>query len=611
MTSKASETGYRSVGASVPGSSCPDALPLFHLGPAALPALAALLISETLLGRPVPWLAATLTALVVTTVLWHVLHQACLGRRQAAPRDTAGWVAWGFFAWLLITTVLGVNAGYADEPLRRVLALLVTFWVVYDNLREPKELRRIMGLVMAAAVLVSLSGLIGWPVQPEADGRLRSVLDSPALLGALLCLALPLWPTSAPHHAPWPRWAPRTVGGTLCAMALVLAGSRLSILVVVLGLATVALTAWRPARWFGPVAGICLALTALAAVGLWSREGHESSASHRVFIWQSCLNLLSEPRVALLGTGLGGFADGYSMSRPWVGTDRSDTLAVVRDAHNDALQVACESGIPGAVLFLILLILAVYPLFRRGASACRALFGLRVAIAAWLLNGMANGSVDVLSVAIPAFALLGAALGAGGSAPGRVVSAVSGPRRIIAPLLACLLVLPWAAQQGAARAADLLWLRAEDLSGESRVQALAASVRLFARPESAVSLALALEGEEAIEILGVSSRKWPWNGEIRYQMCRQLARSDPALALVWAREAVRLDPYNPYYIRQRAALECAVGSAVDGLHDLRRASALFQRTLEVATARHGADSPEAEALRIEIHQTREMLTAAE
>ena len=268
MTSKASETGYRSVGASVPGSSCPDALPLFHLGPAALPALAALLISETLLGRPVPWLAATLTALVVTTVLWHVLHQACLGRRQAAPRDTAGWVAWGFFAWLLITTVLGVNAGYADEPLRRVLTLLVTFWVAYDNFREPEERRCIMGLVMTAAVLVSLSGLIGWPVQPEADGRLRSVLDSPALLGALLCLALPLWPTSAPHHAPWPRWAPRTVGGTLCAIALVLAGSRLSILVVVLGLATVALTAWRPARWFGPVAGICLALTALAAVGL-------------------------------------------------------------------------------------------------------------------------------------------------------------------------------------------------------------------------------------------------------------------------------------------------------------------------------------------------------
>lgn len=574
-----------------------------------------LIVSETLLGRWLPWVAASLTALIIGAVLWYVIWQACLGHRTAAALSRAEMLAWVFFAWLLSTTVLGANAVYGDEPLRRVLALALAFYVAHDNFGGPSARRSLMQLLMGAATVVALTGLIGWPIPPDADGRLRSSLDNPSLVGALMCLTLPLWPASTQLQRHWCVTAVRAAAATLCVVALVLAESRLAMLAVALALIGHFALRPRPVRatWrsMGPVA-MLLALSLVGAGLLWGLQGHESSASHRVFIWQTCLRMLSIPRVAVLGSGVGSFPDGFRMSRPWVGTDRSDTLAVVDDAHNDILHIACESGLPGGAMFLWLVVCAVGPLLRLDATAGGSLAGLRLALAAWSVNGLANTSVDALGVALPAFMLLGAVIGDGARQPDRT----SGPpatafRRAVSPLVACLLVLPWVGQQTAARVGDLLWLRSAELSGGERVEALSASVNLYPRPERVIQLAVAVEPERARSILADAARAWPWNAEIRYQMCRQFAAEDPQLALQWAREAVRLDPYNPYYLRQLAAIEASLGDRAAATDDLSVALELYTRTLEVAEARHGPASPACEALRAEIREARAALAALE
>jgi hypothetical protein len=569
-----------------------------------------LLVSETLLGRWLPWVSASVTSVIITGVLGYAIWQTGLGRRQVAPRSRAGAIAWAFFGWLLLTTVMGVNAVYGDAPLRYVLAIAVAFWVAHDNLAAATGRRDLMNLILAAAALASLTAVLDWPHPAGPDERARSVLGSPTLLGALLCLAIPLWLGTRRRWRGWIVWIARALLAAVCVTALALAESRLAIVAVVLAvLGFGALRArggpWGRKEWL--IVAACLLVAALAGGLLLGLSGHESSGSHRAFIWQTCLRLLSQPRVALLGTGIGAFSDGYSMSRPWVGTDRSDVLAVVRDAHNDPLHLACVAGLPGGLLFMVLAVWAVAPLFGANGPRSPTLVGVRLALLAWLVNGTANGSVDVLPVAVPAFLLLGSAIGAGAGPTWRRVVEPIGFRRTATPLVAVLLLLPWASQQIEARAADLLLERADDLSQTQRLEALRASVGAYPRPASAIRLALSEDPQAAVAILEDAAEAWPWNGEIRYQLARQLASTERSAALKITQRAVELDPYNPYYLRQLAALRATAGDEEQARPVLTDALELFRRTLEVATARHGAASPQAEALRGEIDSTQAML----
>jgi len=589
------------------GADAKDTAPaLFDLGRATVPLLGLVMFSEGLLGRSCPWAAATLTAALLTPVICVVADRALRGGYWSG----GGWptlVAWVLFCWMALSTVVGPARVYSDEPIRRIVALACAFFLARDGVGgDERRIRGLVGCLVCLGTVVAATAILGWPIAPGPDQRWASILDSPSLLAALLALSMPVTVCWALAERGRLRAGP-IAAALPQAAALVGSGSRLPMIAT--AAAAMALVIARAAT--GRVASVVvlpggegghrtragrLAATAVAAllvvgVLLLRQSGHESSASHRVFIWQtSAIALTADTRSILLGAGVGGFRDAFSMSRPWVGTDRSDVLAVVRDAHCDVLMVACECGIPAGLLFVIL---TMGGICGPGPVGTRLRGGLRAGVIAWAVSGMAHGSIDVLAVAVPAMAVLGVQLGAPAGAVGSPAPAGLA-RRTVAAAAVAIVAVAWLGPQASARASDLLVARAQR-EAPSR-ERLAAAVRLYASRDALLALSAVSSAGERAGVLSRAIGLYPRDAEMHLALSQALAGSQRLAARDEADEAVRLDPYNPYCRKWRAEL---AGPSPEAKQDLRTAIALFERTLEVATARLGSQSPQAEAIRVE------------
>jgi O-antigen ligase len=123
-----------------------------------------------------------------------------------------------------------------------------------------------------------------------------------------------------------------------------------------------------------PVAGVLLGLVLLVSIvmpgmlsrytDLISRDLEGTYTGGRVFIWEHSLDIIGEN--PLFGVGQGNFEEAYSLRL-------DDSVPEVHrhaHAHNDLLNIAAISGVPGALLFLGLwwsVIAALWRGFRAGA----------------------------------------------------------------------------------------------------------------------------------------------------------------------------------------------------------------------------------------------------
>ncbi len=573
--------------------------------------LALQVLVEALWGRGAPEQAAVLSTFLLAPAL--VVGGAWLVSRrlEALLPNRLSLLGWALFAWMAVATVAGWSRLYADEPLRRILLLAAAYGV---GLVAGAQGDTRLGLGRYAAhlgtALAAVAAARAW-LAPEPDGRWASSLESPALLGCLLCLTLP--PTVAAALEGERRNRVLLLGVALQAAALVGAGSRLA-----LGAVGVSLVWWASLsglRSAGRRVRACVwgllavATVAALAVALRPSPGHESSASHRLFIWQTSARVIG--REPWLGVGVGSFDTAFRVCRPWVGTDRSDTLAVVRDAHNDLLHMGAETGVAGGLLLASLLVVALArPIASRGASAGRTSVALRVGLAAWVLNGLGNGSIDVPAVAMLALAMAGALVAAGGES----TSAPEATRRVGGLAVAAGVGL-WGlfavGQIGARLAEASVWAAgvvAHD-RGPVALEGALETARLSGKLECYLSLAesVATTPAQRRQVLEAARVVCPYEAEVYARLALLEEDAEAGSGVRSARRAVELDAYNPYYRRQLADGLCRAGESAAAEEQYRLAEALFERTLEVAVSRNGETSPAAEAVRMELSRVRERL----
>lgn len=309
----------------------------------------------------------------------------------------------GFWLPILVCFWLVMVAGWQQhfgglEQTRRYFYLYI-----YPQLKEvpPEYLKkmtstRIFGTLfypnaLAGALLLLLPPLLAWAcglkrwLTPGARGLVAGI----TVAGALACLA---WSGSK--------------GGWLIAMAmLALAllrlplGRRFKVLFVsVLILVGLVGFFWRYAAFF---------------------QRGATSVGARFDYWRAALTVTGEH--PFLGSGPGSFGRAYSSIRP-PGSEPA------RLAHNDYLQQASDSGIPGLILFAAFIaggLFLAYPRRADGAGgdgeAAQPFWGstnewqdyaIWLGLLGWSLQGLMEFGLYIPALAWPAFTLFGWKLGA-------------------------------------------------------------------------------------------------------------------------------------------------------------------------------------------------------
>ncbi len=258
----------------------------------------------------------------------------------------------------------------------------------------------------------------------------------------------------------------------------------------------------------------------------------------RLFLWQNALFLANER--PLTGVGLGGYVPAYGRSSAaLIDGDPSVfmPLSSVDFAHNDILQYAAEGGFVTVAAFLFVGATALRAAHQLGGPLAR---GVGAALAALLVNGLADSPMRVPSTFVLFFFLLGwlsaasLAKQARGSEPLRSEGVRNpGARQAgsrhsghTAELMLVAIALLSAVQGVRFMAGNAAWTRGRDalIAGRPAVAHLERA-RLYlpehGRSASQLARALAQEGQHtaALEALAVAST-------LRFDLDDELLRCD-------------------------------------------------------------------------------------
>lgn len=221
---------------------------------------------------------------------------------------------------------------------------------------------------LGAALVASAYSALQWVgldpfVWKGAFGeRAFSTLANPDLLGVFLGAAAALGlARSLEPERPLPWRAGALITSLLCGLGVLVSGSAVGLLAFCASSAAYALVSLSHLRSRAPrVLG--LAAAALVPALLWATFQFRGAAleqrilsgvEHSTWVQRGALQLLKDN--LWLGTGAGGFAPSYPPYRPprtIAIMGRHNTL--VTSAHSEPLEIACELGLPGLLLWIAL-----------------------------------------------------------------------------------------------------------------------------------------------------------------------------------------------------------------------------------------------------------------
>jgi O-antigen ligase len=122
-----------------------------------------------------------------------------------------------------------------------------------------------------------------------------------------------------------------------------------------------------------------------------------TSVSARFDYWKAALRTVEER--PFFGTGAGTFSIAYERFRP----PQAEPSRLV---HNDYLEQASDSGLPGFVLYSTFIVAAVFWGYRNGRANWHN-FWVWLGVVGWALQGLLEFGLYIPALAWPAFALLG------------------------------------------------------------------------------------------------------------------------------------------------------------------------------------------------------------
>jgi putative inorganic carbon (HCO3(-)) transporter len=249
----------------------------------------------------------------------------------------------------------------------------------------------------------------GWErLPPEHLKRLASdrifatLLYPNTLAGAILLytppLAVAVWRLSVALTLPT-RWL---LVGVLagCSLAcLYWSGSKAGWLIAMVMAGTTLLSFRVGRRW---KVGLLAALVLVGTAGFWLRfagylQRGAPSVSARMDYWRAAWRTLVEH--PLTGTGPGTFSVAYRRIKP-------PEAEMARLAHNDYLEQGSDSGVPGAVLYLGLVVGGLAGLYGRSRED-PLWFGAWLGLLGWSLQGISEFGLYVPALGWTAFWGLG------------------------------------------------------------------------------------------------------------------------------------------------------------------------------------------------------------
>ncbi len=149
-------------------------------------------------------------------------------------------------------------------------------------------------------------------------------------------------------------------------------------------------------------AALLLGLAGFAAKYSGYFERGATSVVARYDYWRAAVHATREH--PLFGTGPGSFARTYaSLKQP--------DAEMTRLVHNDYLEQASDSGIPGFLLFTAMVLAALAWAFRSEPGKDPVKLGVRLGLLGWALHSFMEFHLYIPAMAWPAFALLGWLLG--------------------------------------------------------------------------------------------------------------------------------------------------------------------------------------------------------
>ncbi|HLY23267.1 MAG TPA: O-antigen ligase family protein [bacterium] len=320
-------------------------------------------------------------------------------------RDLGAPIGAALGAWLgalTLATALSVNPllsfvgdDYRYEGLLTWLAYGALAAVSASTLRNPRRLRAILGLILAAAGVMSAIALLQHvgisPVPADlmrrAWIRASGTTGSPLALGAYAVLLLPL---IVGVYAESRRGRQVAYGALAAALyaALIATEARAGWGALAVGLAVWGVTSGKAAvraaaRPLVVLAVVCAAVTpAVLLTGSHAALGHVSdagSAASRVFIWRTAAPLVAARPV--FGWG----PDTLSQIYPAYGTpafvrvfpEAAMQHIVVDRPHNDVLQQAISAGLVGLAAYLWFWYMLFYTAWKTARARAHGDHGLR------------------------------------------------------------------------------------------------------------------------------------------------------------------------------------------------------------------------------------------
>ncbi|MFN2132900.1 MAG: O-antigen ligase family protein [Anaerolineae bacterium] len=308
------------------------------------------------------------------------------------------WLAW--VVWGVIALARAPNPADAWHEWRlAILSPALLYLVLSTRGATERGGRASAGPVASAWILsgatVALVGIVQWwfgaPVPAGSVGRVTGVYYSPNHLALFLERVWPLALALALQRGgsrKWVRWAWAAVG--LIGTGLYLTYSRGAwLLAVPVALGVLGWTYRRRLRWW-MVAGTLIAVVLVASNVLVGRATTRAGLLDeiRIPVWQSTLHMIADR--PWLGVGLDGFRPLY----PRYMQPEAWTEPVLYHPHDEWLDAAVRTGLPGLALFAALVALCLRALIRwaRGATGWQR--ALATGCVAATLGGLAHGMVD-------------------------------------------------------------------------------------------------------------------------------------------------------------------------------------------------------------------------
>ena len=383
-----------------------------------------------------PWPNPLLVMFVFAGLIWFAIccpDPSTLLRASGAELSKRRFDAtrWLPLVWLLTqiaATPNSINIQVSLDTLLYFAACVVAFYAAARWVRDEKAANWVFGAIAVATAVVCLvalqqrfGGIAATRQYATAyldssslsdDLRLRMTSDRVfgtlaypnAFAGFLVVAFAPILARIWQKHANLGRIVRIALASGIMMFCLVLTGSRGGFAALAAAVVAGTLCLVRGRRTVRTMVAGVIVVIALVAVFVAAQRGGlmhwgRSSLEARLDYWNGAVRIARD--YPWLGTGPGTFGSVYLKYK-------TATTEEAQLAHNDYLEMWCDSGVAAFAVFVALWVVALGDAFRlarrRGDAVSVALC---MALVGWVVHGLVDFDLYSPGVALPAFVLLG------------------------------------------------------------------------------------------------------------------------------------------------------------------------------------------------------------